>query len=348
MLFLPGEPSNDAAWRAQCLPRLAARHEPSVYPAWRAPKPEFCTETIPSPACGGRGSHEKNARIFFMGAREGGRRPEGGNTNPVFMPLGGTSNDTAWRAQQPRHLAHCPIPNFVRKQSLPPLAGDGAPMKKMLAFFSWEPGKVAAGRKGGNKNPAFMPLGEPSIYTAWRVQQLRRLTACHEPSVYPAWRAPKPEFCTETIPSPAYGGRGSHEKNARIFFMGTREGGRRPEGGNKNPAFMPLDGPSNDAAWRTVQSRILHGNNPESCTETIPSPACGGRGSHEKNARIFFMGTREGGRRPEGGNKNPAFMPLDEPSNDAAWLGISPPATKKAAIPDSGFFQRFRLRPVSA
>nr|WP_314382553.1 hypothetical protein [uncultured Cardiobacterium sp.] len=39
-------------------------------------------------------------------------------------------------------------------------------MKKMLAFFSWVPGKVAEGRKGGIKtqdlsrlaSPAFIPL----------------------------------------------------------------------------------------------------------------------------------------------------------------------------------------------
>ena len=122
--------------------------------------------------------------------------------------------------------------------------------------------------------------------------------------------------------------------------MGAREGGRRPEGGNTKPGFIPLGGRpqtpylsrlaathklSIHPAWRPLtnpvfiplvghpqaqylsrlartQSRIVHGK--------IPSPACGGRGSHEKNARIFFMGTREGGRRPEGGNTKPAFIPL--------------------------------------
>ena len=140
------------------------------------------------------------------------------------------------------------ILNLVWKESLPPQAGDGVPMKKMLAFFSWVPGKVAAGRKGG-------------IQT----QHLPRLAAAQKPSVYPAWRPPaNPAFIPlgalpfprtlvlsrlaraqarslhEKIPSPACGGRGSHEKNARIFFMGTREGGRRPEGGNIKPAFIPL------------------------------------------------------------------------------------------------------------
>ena len=91
-------------------------------------------------------------------------------------------------------------------------------MKKMLAFFSWVPGKVAEGRKGEYKpsiypawrtpaNPAFIPLGarqipnlvrkkslppfageggrrpeggeyKPGIYSAWRL---------HEPSIHPAW-----------------------------------------------------------------------------------------------------------------------------------------------------------------
>ena len=65
---------------------------------------------------------------------------------------------------------HVPNPEWCMGKSLPPLAGDGAPMKKMLAFFSWVPGKVAAGRKGEYKtriypawqqltNPAFIPLG---------------------------------------------------------------------------------------------------------------------------------------------------------------------------------------------
>ena len=149
----------------------------------------------------------------------------------------------------------------------------------------------------------------------------------------------------ERIPSPASGGRGTHEKNARIFFMGTREGGRRPEGGNTNPAFTPLGGrpktqhlprlaaaqkPSVYPAWRPpanpafiplgalpfprtlVLSRLARAQ-ARSLHEKIPSPACGGRGSHEKNARIFFMGAREGGRRPEGGNTNPAFIPLGGP-----------------------------------
>ena len=72
-----------------------------------------------------------------------------------------------------------------------------------------------------------------------------------------------------------------------------------------NPMFILLGGCSRgqySSRLARIQSRIVHGK--------IPSPACGGRGSHEKNARIFFMGTREGGRRPEGGNTKLAFIPL--------------------------------------
>ena len=78
----------------------------------------------PSPACG-RG----------VGVRAFVRR-----TNPAFTPLGEASVYPAWCVANPK---------FCTEKSLPPLAGDGAPMKKMLAFFSWVPGKVAEGRKGG-------------------------------------------------------------------------------------------------------------------------------------------------------------------------------------------------------
>ena len=106
-----------------------------------------------------------------------------------------------------------------------------------------------------------------------------------------------------------------------------REEVSRSDGGGQKRLSVLLGGPSNHTAWRgqclsrlvRCQSQILHGK--------IPSPACGGRGSQEKNARIFFMGTREGGRRPEGGIKNqdlsrlvsPVFTALDGPSIDAAW-----------------------------
>ena len=203
--------------RAPCLSRLAATHEPRVYPAWRAQNPEPCTERIPSPACGGRwtqaGRGEYKPSVYPVWLLP---------ANPVFIPLGGrprnqhlsclvVSTNTmtlrrkenvetlpatsqkirspwlsrlavayepsicpAWRLLQNSvfiPLSARQILNLVRKEFLPLLAGDGAPMKKMLAFFSWEPGKVAEGRKGGIQN-----------------QHLSRLAAAREPSVYPAWR----------------------------------------------------------------------------------------------------------------------------------------------------------------
>ena len=234
---------------------------PSAHPipnrAWENPFPPLAGDGAPM---------KKNARIFFMGTREGGRRPEGGeyktsiypawraSTNPVFIPLGGHSQtqyssrlaDTrkpsvypAWRA---------PNPESCMGKSLPPLAGEG-------------------GRRpeGGNTKPAFIPFGgclqtqhlsrlaaarKPSVYPAWplptnpafiplgscsQTQCLSRLAATHKPSVYPAWRAPNPESCMGKSLPPLAG-----------------EGGRRPEGGKyktsiypawrppANPAFIPL------------------------------------------------------------------------------------------------------------
>ena len=88
-----------------------------------------------------------------------------------------------------------------------------------------------------------------------------------------------------------------------------------------NPMFILLGGCSRGQCsprLARTQSRIVHGK--------IPSPACGGWGSHEKNARIFFMGTREGGRRPEGGIQNqhlPRLAVDHKPSVYPAW---QPPA----------------------
>ena len=123
-----------------------------------------------------------------------------------------------------------------------------------------------------------------------------------------------------------------------------REEVSRSDGGGQKRLSVLLGGPSNHTAWRgqclsrlvRCQSQILHGK--------IPSPACGGRGSHEKNARIFFMGTREGGRRPEGGIKNqdlsrlanPATAPLGEPSNYAAWRTQQPCRLANPAITPLG------------
>ena len=102
---------------------------------------------------------------------------------------------TAWRAQNPE-------PCTERIPSL--LAGDGAPMKKMLAFFSWVPGKVAAGRKGGIQTQRLSRLAVststmtlrrkenvetlPATDQKTRRQGLCRVAATHKPRRYPAWR----------------------------------------------------------------------------------------------------------------------------------------------------------------
>ena len=143
------EPSIYAAWRlatspafiplggyprAQCLSRLAATREPSVYPAWRlATRPVFV--------------------------------PLGGlSTNPAFIPLGGLP-----RAQCLPRLAVAQARTLHEKIPSTACGGRGS-HEKMLAFFSWVPGKVAAGRKGGIKNQDFSPLAavrEASVYPAW-------------------------------------------------------------------------------------------------------------------------------------------------------------------------------------
>ena len=76
-------------------------------------------------------------------------------TDPAFIPLG---------ARQ--------ILNLVRKESLPPLAGEGGRRP--------EGGNTKPAFIPLSVNPAFIPLGEPCIYPAWR-----------EPSIYPAWREPR-------------------------------------------------------------------------------------------------------------------------------------------------------------
>ena len=102
-------------------------------------------------------------------------------------------------------------------------------------------------------DPATAPFGGPRNHAAWRTQQSHRLASpatvpLGEASVYPAWCVANLKFCTEKSLPPLAG-----------------EGGRRPEGGIKNqdlsrlanPATMPLGEPSNHAAWRAQQPRRL-------------------------------------------------------------------------------------------
>ena len=158
-------------------------------------------------------------------------------------------------------------------------------MKKMLAFFSWVPGKVAAGRKGGIQTLCLPRLApRPS----------------RKPRFYPARRLPA---------NPAFIPLGAHQilnlvrKEPLPPLAG--EGGRRPEGGNTNLVFIPLGGCSRGQCsprLARTQSRIVHGK--------IPSPACGGRwpkaGRGEYKPCVYPVW------RPAL-PANPAFIPLGDP-----------------------------------
>ena len=132
--FTPlGGPSNHAAWRAQQSRRLAAPAttplgEPSNHAAWRTQQPRRLAGPATTPL--GEPSNYAAWRGQCLSRL----------TNPATTPLGEASVYPTWCVANPK---------FCTEKSLPPLAGDGAPMKKMLAFFSWVPGKVAEGRKGG-------------------------------------------------------------------------------------------------------------------------------------------------------------------------------------------------------
>ena len=175
-----------------------------LYSAWRASKPEPCTKKS-LPPLAGDGAPMKKMLAFFSwvpGKVAAGRKGEYKTSiyparqalclhrlaGPVFTPLGGHPGPqclsrlaAALPSSKTQHLSRLARvqARTLHEKSLPPLAGDGAPMKKMLAFFSWVPGKVAAGRKGGVQNQHLRRLA---------VQYLRRLAGIWDPSIYPAWR----------------------------------------------------------------------------------------------------------------------------------------------------------------
>ena len=110
-------------------------------------------------------------------------------------------------------------------------------------YLAWRQGQYLSRLAG----PAFMPLGGASVCLAWLDQCLRRLVR----SVFtPLDALPNPESCTEKSLLPLAG-----------------EGGRRPEGGNKNPTFISLGGSANTplggasicAAWQGQYLRRLAG-----------------------------------------------------------------------------------------
>ena len=186
-----------------------------------------------------------------------------------------------------------------------------------------EPSVYPAGRP--STNPGFIPLGghpqtqclsrlaanrEPRFYPAWRpstnpvfiplggclqTQRLSRLAAAHEPSIYPAWRPST---------NPVFIPLGGHPQTQCLSRLAAIYKSR----------FYP--------AWRLP--------NPESCTEKSLPPLAG-----------------EGGRRPEGGNKKPEFIPLAaarEPSIYPAWR----PSTNPVFIPLGGCLQTQRLSRLAA
>ena len=125
----------------------------------------------------------------------------------------------------------------------------------MLAFFSWVPGKVAAGRKGGIQTqclPRLTAAHKPSIYPAWRppanpafiplgcrpqTQCLPRLAAARKPSIYPAWRLPA---------NPVFVPLGGYPQTQHLSRLAAS---RKPSiypawrpALPTNPAFIPLGG----------------------------------------------------------------------------------------------------------
>ena len=152
-----------------------------------------------------------------MGTREGGRRPEGGNKSPRFIPLGGPSvyaawwhfcghyhatekeegrdvacnvskikggatepsNHAAWRATQSQILHG--------KKSLPPLAGDGVPMKKCSHFFHGYPGRWPKAGRGGIKTQDLSCLASPAcILLAARLPEVNAApsAACYNRATF--------------------------------------------------------------------------------------------------------------------------------------------------------------------
>ena len=203
-----------------CLSRLAVARKPSIYPAWRAPNSESCMGKSLPPLAGGRGSHEKNARIFFMvpGKVAEGRKGEYKPsvypawlppTNPVFTPLGGCP-----QTQRLSRLA------ATRKPRVYPA---WRPPHKPSVYPAWQP----------PTNPVFVPLGSRS-----RTQRLSRLTAFPKPSVYPAWRPPaNPAFIPLGAPTnPAFIPLGGRPQTQRLSLLAAAH----------KPSIYP--------AWRPAQS----------------------------------------------------------------------------------------------
>ena len=127
-------------------------------------------------------------------AGEGGRRPEGGNkkpgflplatvTSPVFTPLGASPVFTPLGASPVfTQLGARPSPNIARNNPFLPLAGEGGRRPK-----------------GGNKKPGFLPLAQAQCLSrlarAQCLPRLARVQHCHRlPHSHPKTRTKSPSY----------------------------------------------------------------------------------------------------------------------------------------------------------
>ena len=127
-------------------------------------------------------------------AGEGGRRPEGGNkkpgflplatvTSPVFTPLGASPVFTPLGASPVfTQLGARPSPNIARNNPFLPLAGEGGRRPK-----------------GGNKKPGFLPLAQAQCLSRLaRAQCLPRLARVQHyhrlPHSHPKTRTKSPSY----------------------------------------------------------------------------------------------------------------------------------------------------------
>ena len=136
------------------------------------------------------------------------------NPSPTYGETGSPKGGRRDKNPMPIPLGHRPLPILRREKTFLKTANN--PSSRLREEVSRSDG-------GGQKRLSVL-LGGPSNHTACGA------------SVYPAWCVANPKFCTEKSLPPLAG-----------------EGGRRPEGGDKKPGFIPLGGPSNCAAWRAQQ-----------------------------------------------------------------------------------------------
>ena len=189
-----GWPTATAASKAKAIP-TATSPPPrktacaaSCPSGWSSSPPLPTSSSSPNPGSGRQNlapatgcptaDAEKTARLIPAAWRTQHLRRLAG---PVLTPLGGLSVYPAWRAQYLSRLAAAQTvqQRYGRKKNVETLP---ATSQKPTPHLSRLP------------NPAFTPLGGPSVYPAWRVQCLSRLAGpvfipLGGPSVDAVWRA---------------------------------------------------------------------------------------------------------------------------------------------------------------